>query len=152
MEPYVGLHMYKLNRFLCNLHSSYSLTQASTYLKWIGRQAPASEVTGGHTLPFLKGHGWPILKWYGMSSCDLWGRSLTAKIHFKFVDACVKLEKTPTLVDFPAKFDFQIFSTQKVLSEYTKLLQSLGEMGPSFLSSVMMAPLPRPLERVIVNS
>jgi hypothetical protein len=31
----------------------------------LGRLAPASEVTGGHTLP---GHdGLPILKWYGMS-------------------------------------------------------------------------------------
>jgi hypothetical protein len=29
-----------------------------------GRLAPASEVAGGHTLPFLKGHGLPILKWY----------------------------------------------------------------------------------------
>jgi hypothetical protein len=28
-------------------------------------------VGGGHTLPFKKGHGLPILKWYGMSSCDL---------------------------------------------------------------------------------
>jgi hypothetical protein len=32
---------------------------------------PASEFAGGHTLPFKKGHGVPILKWYGMSSCDL---------------------------------------------------------------------------------
>jgi hypothetical protein len=31
-----------------------------------GRLAPASEVAGGHTLPFYKGHGLPILKWYGM--------------------------------------------------------------------------------------
>jgi hypothetical protein len=33
--------------------------------------APASEVAGGDTLPFSKGNGLPILKWYGMSSCDL---------------------------------------------------------------------------------
>jgi hypothetical protein len=26
---------------------------------------------GEHTLPFKNGHGLPILKWYGMSSCDL---------------------------------------------------------------------------------
>jgi hypothetical protein len=32
---------------------------------------PASEVAGGHALPFYKGHGLPILKWYGMSSYDL---------------------------------------------------------------------------------
>jgi hypothetical protein len=37
----------------------------------IGHLAPASEVARRHTLPFLKGHGMPILKWYGMSSCDL---------------------------------------------------------------------------------
>jgi hypothetical protein len=30
----------------------------------LGRLAPASEVTGGHTLQFLKGQGLPILKWY----------------------------------------------------------------------------------------
>jgi hypothetical protein len=36
-----------------------------------GRLAPASEVAGGHTLPFIKGHGPPILKWYSMSSCGL---------------------------------------------------------------------------------
>jgi hypothetical protein len=30
--------------------------------------APASEVAGGHTLPFQKGYGLPILKWYGISS------------------------------------------------------------------------------------
>jgi hypothetical protein len=29
----------------------------------LGHLAPASEVAGGHTLPFLKGHGLPILKW-----------------------------------------------------------------------------------------
>jgi hypothetical protein len=29
----------------------------------LGHLAPASELTGGHTLPFLKGHGLPILKW-----------------------------------------------------------------------------------------
>jgi hypothetical protein len=28
-----------------------------------GRLAPASEVAGGHTLPFYKGHGLPILVW-----------------------------------------------------------------------------------------
>jgi hypothetical protein len=33
-----------------------------------GRLAPASEVAGGHTLPFLKEHGLPILKWYGICS------------------------------------------------------------------------------------
>jgi hypothetical protein len=31
-----------------------------------GRLAPASKVAGGHTLPFFKGRGLPILKWYGM--------------------------------------------------------------------------------------
>jgi hypothetical protein len=36
-----------------------------------GRLATASEVAGGHTLPIFKEHGVPILKWYGMSSCDL---------------------------------------------------------------------------------
>jgi hypothetical protein len=37
-----------------------------------GRLAPASEVAGGgHTLPFLKRHGLPIVKWFSMSSCDL---------------------------------------------------------------------------------
>jgi Ni/Co efflux regulator RcnB len=30
-----------------------------------GRLAPASEVAGGHTLPFYKGHGLSILKWHG---------------------------------------------------------------------------------------
>jgi hypothetical protein len=29
----------------------------------LGRLAPASEVVEGHTLPFSKGHGLPILKW-----------------------------------------------------------------------------------------
>jgi hypothetical protein len=29
----------------------------------LGRLAPALEVAAGHTLPFLKGHGLPILKW-----------------------------------------------------------------------------------------
>jgi hypothetical protein len=29
----------------------------------LGRLAPASEVAEGHTLPFSKGHGLPILKW-----------------------------------------------------------------------------------------
>jgi hypothetical protein len=29
----------------------------------LGRLTPASEVAEGHTLPFLKGHGLPILKW-----------------------------------------------------------------------------------------
>jgi hypothetical protein len=29
----------------------------------LGCLAPASEVAEGHTLPFLKGHGLPILKW-----------------------------------------------------------------------------------------
>jgi hypothetical protein len=38
---------------------------------------PASKVAGGHTLPFKKSHSLPILKWYGMSSCDLCGRSKT---------------------------------------------------------------------------
>jgi hypothetical protein len=41
-----------------------------------GRLAPASEVAGKQTIPFKKGHHLPILKWYGMSSCDLWCRSL----------------------------------------------------------------------------
>jgi hypothetical protein len=36
----------------------------------LGRLALASEFTGGHTLP-KKEHGLPILKWYGMSSCNL---------------------------------------------------------------------------------
>jgi hypothetical protein len=41
-----------------------------------GRLAPASKVAGGHTLgghtlPFKKVCGLPILIWYGMSSCDL---------------------------------------------------------------------------------
>jgi hypothetical protein len=29
----------------------------------LGSLAPASEVAEGQTLPFLKGHGLPILKW-----------------------------------------------------------------------------------------
>jgi hypothetical protein len=32
-----------------------------------GRLASASEVTEGHTLPFYKWHGLPILKWYATS-------------------------------------------------------------------------------------
>jgi hypothetical protein len=32
-------------------------------------------------LSFLKGHCLPILKWYGRSSCDLWGRSGTTGHH-----------------------------------------------------------------------
>jgi hypothetical protein len=39
--------------------------------------SPAPEVAGGHTLPCKKRHGLPILKWYGISSCVLWGRSKT---------------------------------------------------------------------------
>jgi hypothetical protein len=35
-----------------------------------GRLAPASEVAVGHTIQFKKGRGPPILKLYGMSSCD----------------------------------------------------------------------------------
>jgi hypothetical protein len=35
--------------------------QQDTFLSW--HLAPASEVAGGHTLPFYKGHGLPILKW-----------------------------------------------------------------------------------------
>jgi hypothetical protein len=45
----------------------------------IGRLAPASEVAGGHTLPFYKEHGLAILKWYGNGK----GRSWTAKIKCK---------------------------------------------------------------------
>jgi hypothetical protein len=33
-----------------------------------GRLAPASEVAGGHTVPFLYWQTTPFLKWYGMSS------------------------------------------------------------------------------------
>jgi hypothetical protein len=35
--------------------------QQDTFLSW--HLAPASEVAGGHTLPFKKRHGLPILKW-----------------------------------------------------------------------------------------
>jgi hypothetical protein len=35
--------------------------QQDTFLSW--HLAPASEVAGGLTLPFYKGHGLPILKW-----------------------------------------------------------------------------------------
>jgi hypothetical protein len=41
----------------------------------LGCLAPASEVKGGHILQFWKGHGLPILKWYGMSSWVLGGPS-----------------------------------------------------------------------------
>jgi hypothetical protein len=52
--------------------SHYNLVLESLLFDLIaGRLAPASEVAGGLTLPFLKGHGLPILKLYGMSSCDL---------------------------------------------------------------------------------
>jgi hypothetical protein len=44
---------------------------ATTTKPRLGHLAPASEVAGRHTLPFKKGHGLPILKWYGMSSEDL---------------------------------------------------------------------------------
>jgi hypothetical protein len=34
-------------------------------------RAPASEVAGGHTLPFYKWHGLPILKWYSTSEAGI---------------------------------------------------------------------------------
>jgi hypothetical protein len=36
----------------------------------LGHLAPASEVSGIHTLPIEKGHGLSIFKWYGKSSCE----------------------------------------------------------------------------------
>jgi hypothetical protein len=50
---------------------SRRLAVATTTKPNLGHLAPASEVVGKHTLPFKKGHGLPILKWYGMFSCGL---------------------------------------------------------------------------------
>jgi hypothetical protein len=43
---------------------SRRLVVATTTKQNLGHLAPASEVAGRHTLPFLKGHGLPILKRY----------------------------------------------------------------------------------------
>jgi hypothetical protein len=50
---------------------SQGLAVATTTKPNLGHLAPALEVAERHTLPFLKGHGLPILKWYGMFSCHL---------------------------------------------------------------------------------
>jgi hypothetical protein len=50
---------------------SRQLVVATTTKPNLGHLVPASEVAGGHTIPFSIGNGLPILKWYGMSSCDL---------------------------------------------------------------------------------
>jgi hypothetical protein len=39
------------------------LLKSETFEMDLGRLALASEVAEGHTLPFKKGHGLPILKW-----------------------------------------------------------------------------------------
>jgi hypothetical protein len=51
----------------------FGLVVVATTKPNIGHLPPASEVARIHTLPFLKGPGLPILKWYSMtmSSCDL---------------------------------------------------------------------------------
>jgi hypothetical protein len=46
---------------------------------------PASEVAGGHTLPFLKGHGLPILKWYGISSCTIVGLYMRNSLGMEYI-------------------------------------------------------------------
>jgi hypothetical protein len=45
--------------FFCQLFSVFLVEERATV------------VARRHTLPFLKAHGLPIKKWYGMSSCDL---------------------------------------------------------------------------------
>jgi hypothetical protein len=66
----------------------------------LGRLAPASEVTGGHTLPFYKGHGLPIFKWYGMFYVLL--RTLRPELDgqdtFQISGLLCQTRKTPTLV------------------------------------------------------
>jgi hypothetical protein len=42
--------------------TTYCLSHYNLHLM-AGRLPPASEVAGRHTLPFLKGHGLPIINW-----------------------------------------------------------------------------------------
>jgi hypothetical protein len=72
----------------------------------LGRLAPASEVTAGNTLPFYKGHGLPIFKWYGMFYVLL--RPLRPELDgqdpFQISGLLCQTRKTSTLIDHKYSF------------------------------------------------